>query len=333
MKTKIVYVLVSDGKDSFCEMTLLSIYSLRLHHPSVSIIIIMDAPTDVILRERYAEYLDGINLVILPVPELYGKKTRSRYFKTTLRQNIQGDFLYLDSDTLICASLQDIDSFSCDLACVLDYHSLRTLDQDDIIEKCRKIGFNSVAGHPYFNGGVFYVKDTLNSHNFFHNWHECWLFSVAHGYDIDQPALCQANINSGHPIQELAGEWNCQTHTETGKKLLSKAKVLHYYTMFRLYSPVKERLFNDIKATKGISASADKVARNPRTLGFAVFTSEMAFDKPMNEFVYSDLLFPYCSIRPLYNTLCFLARILSNPVLRLIRLKTNFLLFVRRLEK
>lgn len=319
MKTRFVYVLVSGGQDYFCEMTLLSLHSLRRFHPSDPIDLMVDAETARIVRERYGESPEGACLRVVSVPAEYAQKARSRFLKTRLRELVQGDFLYLDCDTIVCGSLNAIDTFPHVLGAVPDGHTQRQLDDVILIEKCRRAGFDAVKGEPYFNGGVIYAKDTPEAHRFFQSWHARWLESLSRGYDVDQPALCQANIDTGQPLRELSGSWNCQMHTVEGKQQRSDALILHYFTMEKLHSPVKERLLQDIRETGRITPAAEKVAQSPRTMGFAVFTSEMAGDAPLNEFIYSDILYTYCSIRPLYNFLCFFARALTRPVSFLIK--------------
>lgn len=46
MKTKIVYVLVSDEKDLYLEQAWLSVYSLRLHNPTAYVVVLMDDNTE-----------------------------------------------------------------------------------------------------------------------------------------------------------------------------------------------------------------------------------------------------------------------------------------------
>ena len=59
---------------------------------------------------------------VVNVPEHYNKVQTSRYLKTSLRQTVEGDFLFIDSDTIITDSLADADSLTGNVMMVLDYH-------------------------------------------------------------------------------------------------------------------------------------------------------------------------------------------------------------------
>ena len=55
MKTKIVYVVVSDDADFYLEQTLVSVYSARLYNPNAEILLLVDSETNkTILGKREA---------------------------------------------------------------------------------------------------------------------------------------------------------------------------------------------------------------------------------------------------------------------------------------
>ena len=123
MKTKIVYAVVSDEKDVYLEEVFLSTYSLRLHNPDAFVELVVDSKTDATIkgdRERMLKYID--KKTVVNVPEHYNKVQTSRYLKTSLRQTVEGDFLFIDSDTIITDSLADADSLTGNVMMVLDYH-------------------------------------------------------------------------------------------------------------------------------------------------------------------------------------------------------------------
>ena len=45
MKTKIIYVLVSNENDCYLEQALVSIYSLRLYNPDANLLLLVDEET------------------------------------------------------------------------------------------------------------------------------------------------------------------------------------------------------------------------------------------------------------------------------------------------
>ena len=62
-------------------------------------------------------------IIVVNVPDGMNKMHRSRYLKTTLRQHISGDFLFVDADTVITCDLSEIDEVDMEIAAVLDRHS------------------------------------------------------------------------------------------------------------------------------------------------------------------------------------------------------------------
>lgn len=49
MKTKIIYVLVSNENDCYLEQALVSIYSLRLYNPDANLLLLVDEETSLSL--------------------------------------------------------------------------------------------------------------------------------------------------------------------------------------------------------------------------------------------------------------------------------------------
>ena len=124
MKTKIIYVLVSNENDCYLEQALVSIYSLRLYNPDANLLLLVDEETSRTLengiRKLILNYVS--KLVIVDVPFHYSKQQKSRYIKTSLRSQVIGDFLFIDCDTIINEELKDIDNLSCEIAAVPDCH-------------------------------------------------------------------------------------------------------------------------------------------------------------------------------------------------------------------
>ena len=82
MKTQIVYTLISSEKDYFLEELWVSLYSLRLFHPEATVNVLVDESTRKYM-EAFPKLCDMItNIVVVPVPENYNAKQRSRVLKT-----------------------------------------------------------------------------------------------------------------------------------------------------------------------------------------------------------------------------------------------------------
>ena len=227
MKTKIVYVLVSDSSDLLFEQLVLSIISLR-NHNEAHIIVVVDTNTfEGLLEERRTIYNLANEVISVITPEGYSNLQKSRFIKTNLREIISGDFLFIDCDTIVCANLSEIDRMSNHISAVADLNGELHLHDSSIINNCTKAGFSDADGEPYFNSGIMFVRDSAESHILYQEWHKQWLVSLQNGIFLDQPALCKANTNSKHIIHEIDGGWNCQVNFG-GEKFLKHAKILHY---------------------------------------------------------------------------------------------------------
>lgn len=321
MKSNVVYVLISDGEDDFCEMTLLSVHSLRFYNPDAEIHILTDDSSYEVFRKKYGPAPAGATVAVVPIPEGFEKKKRSRYLKTSLRKHITGDFLFIDCDTLICGPLDDIASFQQDIGCVPDFHTQTSLDRPEMISQCEENGFYNLNGKPFYNSGVIFAKDTPLCAEFFAEWHRLWLVSSTKGNLLDQPAFCQANVNLGFPIREIPGEWNCMIQFKDGRALLSRAKILHYFSSHAFASAPRRIIMDSIRRTRRIGPSLDNIVRNPKTIGFAAFSSDIGQGDFWDRFVFSDFLYVYCFIHPLHRFMLNMTGILTKPILFIIRIK------------
>ena len=231
MRTKIVYSLVSDSRDHFLEQLLISSYSVKKHNPDAHITLVTDNISNAEItgdRSNALKYID--EKIVVQTPEL-GKKSRSRWLKTSIRQIVKGDYLFIDTDTIITKSISEVDSLDIKIGAVLDRHLPIDKNQrgDDIIKQCKKSGWEpKEKDFLYFNSGVMLVKDCPEAHNLYNKWHDIWQHSFEHGIDIDQPALGLANRQAGYLIKEIDGTWNCQV-LGNGLKYMHSAYILHYY--------------------------------------------------------------------------------------------------------
>lgn len=259
MKTKILYVLVSSEKDIYLEQAFVSISSLRYHMGnSVNINILTDQLTANSLSVDRKKMLSEVdNIIVVDLPEDYSAQNRSRILKTSCRNHIKGDFLFIDCDTIILKSLESIDNIEVDIAACYDSHTLFPQNpyRHLSIPDCKKLGIDISNETIFFNSGVIYVKDTPISHKFFDLWHKNWIEGREKGVNMDQPAFAKTNIELNYIVSQLNDEWNCEfIH---GIRFLKDAKILHYLCTNRSPKPFQETFvlrdfdtLNSIKKTQ-----------------------------------------------------------------------------------
>lgn len=271
MKTTAVYVLTSNSEDYYLEQLMVSAYSLRLNNPDIEITLVVDQETFKSLtgkRSGIQEYVSDIIPAYVPLE--YNNKQKSRFLKTNLRKIIEGDYLFIDTDTVISGNLSELDSLECSIAASLDKH-VKIKDhlcRKSIIKYAKLFDWSIPSEDNYFNSGIMYVKDDSIAHNVYESWHKYWKSGLKeHNISIDQPSLAKANYVNNYPIKELPGVYNCQI-VENGLKFLSDAKIIHYFAsnIGRYDCPYlfrDPRIYETIKK-KGMIDEIKELLNNPK---------------------------------------------------------------------
>ena len=254
MKTQIVYALVSPEKDVFLEELWVSVWSLRQHEPDVIVNVVVDEQTAKRVKAN-AELMTLItNVVVADVPEKYTPKERSREIKTRIRELIKGDFFYIDTDTVICKSLSEIDNCEYDVAGIPDSNASLKDNRfaGGMIGSVKEIFGSDVSNCEYLiNGGVIYAKDNDVAHDLFRRWNKNWTYSCFEkGNSQDQPALWQSDYEMGNVIKLLPDVYNSQVAMSL--QYFADAAIVHFLHMnfipdqsYSLYLSLK--IYKDLK--------------------------------------------------------------------------------------
>lgn len=293
MKTKIVYILTSNGKGYYYEQCLMSAYSLRQHSPEAYVVLVVDDITNATLngqREDLKQYVSEIKVIDLP--QEYNMMQRSRHMKTNLRNYIDGDYLFVDTDTIICDCLADIDAYQENMGAVYDSHVIRNIENTGyvsdwyILSNAKKVGWESLVGCPNYNSGVLFVKDCPETHALYDLWHQYWLECHSKGLDVDMMALCRANKELGNIIKPLPDIWNCQVKRSC-LDYLPSAKITHYFTAndHVCYKFAKREIQEEVKL-RGLTDHVRALIANPR---FAFEDGSMVIGKQDSEFINKHL--------------------------------------------
>lgn len=230
MRTKAVYVVVSGEADVYFEQAWVSAWSLKHYNPGMEVECVVDPDTyDQVMESYRREALSVIDrLVRVEVPAQFGKKERSRWLKTSMRQHVKGDFLFIDTDTIVCDSLQDLDNLEDDVMMVKDHHCplSEMTDAKYIIQGIENTLGSRFTEDDYYNSGVIYTKDTPASHAFFEAWHTQWKEYHKKGVHSDQCSLAVLNARV-HTIKDLDDIYNCQIRLSV--RFLHRAKIVHFF--------------------------------------------------------------------------------------------------------
>ena len=229
MKTKIVYVLVSSNNDIYLEQAYVSMYSVKYYMPDAHITLLTDKLTEATfigVRKKEIQYVD--ELISTEISGNYTASQRSRILKTSVRKYIKGDFLFIDTDTIVVRPLYEIDNMEADIAACWDTHSpfVSNPYRSMCIEHGKKLGWPIENETVYYNSGVIFVKDNEQTHKFYELWNKNWLEGCKKKIYMDQPAFAKTNYMLGHPAQTLDDIWNCEL--KHGVKYLKDAKIVHY---------------------------------------------------------------------------------------------------------
>ena len=275
---KVVYVLTASLNDYYYEQFFLSYTSLRLHSPKVDVYLLVDEETFSYINDNHNELLNELECISVSFKKEYSTKERSRILKCTMRKHIQGDFLYIDCDTIVCTDISSISKIQ-HTSAVLDNHELVNEIYPEFLRPLRnaeQFGFSVGFHKKHFNSGVMWCKDNEETHELFDLWYQLWLQTNKNGIVIDQLSLNEANNRLKGVIHELAGEWNCQLRY--GFRFIHKAKIIHYFasvdnkTQKLSYSFLlsDKELLKKIRQENRINLETMKLLKNPKD-AFAIY--------------------------------------------------------------
>jgi len=310
-----VYALTSSKKDFYYEQCLMSVYSLRKHMPDAEIIILTDNKTAESLNGKRSKLKRIANKIIsVTFPENMGPLERSRILKTTIPLHVTGDFLFIDCDTIICDSLENIKKIKEPIAAVLDGHV--PLDEhkhkDYFLKREKKLGFTGTQKQGFhLNSGVILCRDCKQSKDFFNKWHELWEYGFKSKHDHhDQSAFNEALCYYGLGKNQLSGEWNCQI-SQGGLEFLENAKIIHYFSSeaagknyVSYYKLADKSVQQRIKESGDIPNDIKKMIMDPK---FQFTKAHLLNDKRIISIMQSPLAFTLAELksncRPVFNAL------------------------------
>lgn len=263
MKTPVLYVLTSTEKDLYLEELWVSVYSLRHYNKDVVIYVLSDNPTAERIRKT-PELFEQINHIItVSVPDDYPSKERSRFIKTNIRNLVKGDFLFIDTDTVICGSLADIDNLNIkNIGMVPELHGSfkEHLTYTFTVADVQRIFGIDASKSPYwFNSGCMLVRDNEFTHEFFEKWQQNWKYSALEkDNSSDQRALLKTDHDYSYVIECIPDVYNSQI--AMSMKWFYEAKIVHFWHFRKFFTPnmnfspfLSHQLYKDIRTEGTIS--------------------------------------------------------------------------------
>lgn len=275
MIPQIVYVLVANEKNLYLEEMWVSIFSLRRHHPEATVKVLMDVETKEYLS-RFPQLTSMIDeTVVVQTPAGYNAKQRSRQIKTTIRNVLKGDYIFIDTDTVICKPLDGIVE---DIAEMKDFKGIAAVREGHVTMKdtlfpptgtVKRIFDIDISESPLMtNSGVMFVADIPFTHEFYKRWNENWKRSCFEkGNSQDQPSLYATDCQYGYVIRELSGIYNAQVAMSL--KYYADAVILHWWHMDFIedqsYSPYFSlKIYQDLKKEGEITPQIEELIINAK---------------------------------------------------------------------
>lgn len=271
---KYVYVIVGNESNIFVEQAWASVWSLLHYNRDAYICVVTDEET-----KAYIDTLTEFRSLVSEIKVVrFGNDIpsmdRSRWLKTKMRELVEGDFTYIDCDTIVTGNLSDLDDYSGDVYMVEDMHVPfeQHYFRKMVIGLLQRVyGKGIYESHNYYNGGFALVRDTGVSHDFFNAWHNNWKKSASKGINIDQIALLKTCLEFPNVVKELPGIYNCQLSYSI--QFLHKARIVHFQKQKKKVTPIspfyEKKIYEAIKKMGKISPKEIEVILDCKS----VFTS------------------------------------------------------------
>ena len=233
----ICYVLTDNESGKYTKELLISLASLKKHMPDRPVNILTDVDT---YGRLNAEQICGMgrNISIVPVetPKGYSKVLASRHLKTSMRSYIRGDFLFMDTDTVVCRPFPEKVSEK-SLGFVEDRnHSIRECEYTYARLKACYISYpyDLDRYQAFYNSGVVWSRDDRISEQFFRDWHDEWMNENQELMNQDQPSLNHV-LDSRYRdhVETMAKEWNFAVGSWPSMiHEVASAYIIHYIYYF-----------------------------------------------------------------------------------------------------
>ena len=179
-----------------------------------------------------------------------------------MRNIVDGDILFIDTDTIITGSLESADAFdNMVIGAVFDGHQKKAPTNFNEKEQrvIKSMGWDSKLLRDYFNSGIIYIKDCKEARDFYKKWNDNWKQTSKIGFNYDQLSFAFTNIKFNNIIKPLPFYYNTQVNISS-LLLISNALILHLFygsnkskNIVNILSKFGDELYYRIKQQKGLT--------------------------------------------------------------------------------
>jgi hypothetical protein len=231
------YVLAGEADEAYADMIYVSAKMLRRLYPDARVVLLLDEPTARLLEHRAHRLLDGVVEPLrldlaarIPAACEPSPVVRSRAMKVSIRQALQGDFIYIDADAIPIARFDEMLKVRAPFAAVLDR---RLPDRRPSFPTAFAPIFEAAGwANPlprYINTGVMLWRDTPLMHRVAEDWFVRWkrFNELSGGKGFDQPALNSALHALEVPVRVMPLRFNAMV--DVSPWYSRGARIFHYY--------------------------------------------------------------------------------------------------------
>ncbi|MBA2627318.1 MAG: hypothetical protein H0U85_04845 [Gemmatimonadales bacterium] len=226
---RICYVLTTEGEDIYALMTRISAASVRRLHPDAEIVLLCDPESESALRGAASPLLNLCDTVVSVAPDIEGRMQRSRWLKSSLRNVIDGELLYVDADTVAVKPLAVEPAPGEHVLAALDGWDLDGTPiqgvHDWVWVLADRLGW-TIPGF-YRNSGVIYFRDSAAARSLGQRWHEEWQRSAEVGCYRDQPAFNAVLGEFGDAVGTLPTTMNAMVRYRAW--MARRARLYHFW--------------------------------------------------------------------------------------------------------
>ncbi len=228
-RLNVAFVLTSSPSDIYADMATVATAMVRRVHPDACIWMLVDEKTAVNLPDRAGLLMEAVDEYRVVQTGYEAPAMRAGCLKSKLRQQVQGDFIFLDVDAIPIRPFGEVVNQCEDIGAVLDRHDLPDdyrypqWEQDVMA----KLGWT--LPKPYFNSGVLVFRDTPAAHELGAEWQRRWQQVQALGRWEDQPSFNSAIEVLKPRVKILPGGYNAQIHMKPHQ--VRNASIIHFFSV------------------------------------------------------------------------------------------------------